>query len=540
MPASTLLSDTRKHRGQSIKRTHNAQKLSSFLVRFSRLILVSWLTLSLPLQSIAAPLPRLFVIEPFSDGQTQSDQIAKRFSTSFKDYLKKSKRLKLEDGKMKARESKDSGLMEAESLKVASIDQFKEGQFEAARGGFVSSLKGFQKSVASIRDMKSVYQTLYYAAASCMALEYDDDAKDFLRQLAAISPEGDFETQVPAKVKKIYEKERKRLLRKKKGAVKIETTPPGAQVWVNGEERCTSPCEIKELARGKHYIWADKTGVGKAGSVVTVKAGWSSPINYNLAPSKKSASNELIPKELLEQIKGRLSEAKVDGQLKEYLDQIAEDQEVKFALFMYLLSEKRELKLFPFLYDANEKKAVALKEFDFKANFSATRITAMKLVKEVEPLMTTFPEDLLVDGVYKPLLDAINQSQDQEKVAVITPPPPSVVPVPPVTPKLPAPKVEPKIEPKEKPVEVAKNEPVKPLIPKGTQDFKAPSKETNPLLPPPKKVKPEEDKKERSILASPWFWTGVGTVIVAGATTTAILLLDSSSDNQSYQSRVEW
>ena len=76
------------------------------------------------------------------------------------------------------------------------------------------------------------------------------------------------------------------------------------------------------------------------------------------------------------------------------------------------------------------------------------------------------------------------------------------------------------------------------ISPKTTKDFKAPPK-TSSLLAPPPKVRKEDEQKD-GLLASPWFWTGVSVALVAGATTGAVLLLDSSSDTQNFQSRVEW
>lgn len=549
MPPSTILHD---HGGDGRDNTQSRMsRQESFPNRVFKSTLLSWLLISIPCLSFALPVPKVFVVPPLVDGQTQTNQIGKRLSSSLKEYLKKSKRLTLEDGKAKLRESKDDQLMEAESIKVSSIDLYKEGKFEEARAGFVSSLKGFHKSTASIRDMKSVYQALYYMAAACMALEYDDDAKDYLRQLAAISPEGNFEVQVPKNVEKKYKRERKRLLKKKRGAIAIETTPPGAQVWVNGEKVCVSPCEVKDLPRGKHYIWAEKAGVGKAGSVTKVKAGWSSPLKYNLKPSKKEKSTDPVPKELLAKIQDKLSNGVVDGQLKEYLDLIAEEQEVGYTVFLFLLTKKRNVKLFSFVYDFNEKRAVATSHFKFKANFSATRITAMKLVKEVEALIKIFPEDKNIDGVYQPLLDAINEMSKDMKVAVVPPVPP-VATVDPVAPKLPKPaKVSPPLPPPPPPVtpsvptpKVTKSAPVPvaakpPLVSPKTDSFKAPPKPKQTLLPPPA-ISKNVDESNDGILASPWFWTGVSVAILAGATTGAILLLDTPSDNQSYQSRVSW
>ena len=392
--------------------------------------------------------------------------------------------------------------------------------------------------------MKSIYQTLYYAAATSMALEYDDDAKDYLRQLAAIAPEGDFEVQVPKKVIKKYNKERKRLLRKKRGAVLIETTPPGAKVWVNGEEKCVSPCEVKDLPRGLHYIWAKKEGVGKAGSVSKVKAGWSSPVKYDLAPAKRAKSTSPVPAENLIEINKRLDQGQVDRQLKEYLDVIGEEQEVTYTAFLYLISKKRKVQLFSFLYDYNEKRTVAIKTFEFRANFSATRITAMKLVKEIETLIKSFPEDQNLDGSYPPLLAAIEASKQTTAVAVAPVPPiaPPVAAPPPITPPKPA--VAPSTQ------SVSPTQEVKPPAPKPSpkalqpppvESFKAPPKTNVPprLLPPPVPPKPTSDDDD-GVLASPWFWTGVSVAIVGGVATGAYLLLDLSPENQSYQSRVEW
>ena len=110
------------------------------------------------------------------------------------------------------------------------------------------------------------------------------------------------------------------------------------------------------------------------------------------------------------------------------------------------------------------------------------------------------------------------------KAKVVTPPKPK----PSLTE---TPKKEVKPEPTKKPSKPS-------LSPKTTKDFKAPPKTSRLLAPPPKANKTED--KKGGILASPWFWTGVSVVLVAGATTGAVLLLDSADENQNFQSRVEW
>ena len=502
---------------------------------------------AIPLYALAKA-PRTFVITTVTDGSQESAQLSKRLDGSLREYLKRSVRVDLVDGKAKRRGSADAVLMEAEATKVSAIDLFNEGKNEEALEGFIAAIKGFQKSVASIRDIKSVYQALYYAGAVSLALEYDGDAKDFFRQLAAIAPEGDFEVTVPEKAKKKYLKERRKLLKKKRGGLTIESTPPGGEVRINGEVRCQTPCEVVDLPRGKHYLSVEKAGVGKTGRVVKVKTGRSSVIRLELAPDKKVKPSAPVTDQMLAALKLSLDKAQVDGQLKEMLDQIGDEQEVTYEVLNYLIVNRRKAHLFTFVYHVNEKRIIATEAFKFKANFSATRITAMKLVKAIEELVQHFPDDAGIDGVYPPLAAALDEvkSKPAPVVAVVKPPTSASPPAtPPATPPTQVqPKPEPKTQPKATQVEPSQSKVTVPspaLTQKTPADLSAPPKDkvlTAPLLPPPSTSQASED--DSSIISSPWFWAGVSVAVVGGVTTGALLLMDDSSDAQRYQSRVVW
>ena len=489
---------------------------------------------------------KVFVAPALHDGQKNSIQIAKKLDSSLRDYLKRNKKMSLADGKAKRRDAGNDQLMEAESLKVSSIDLYLEGKYEKALEGFISSLKGFQRNIAAIRDMKSVFQTLYYTAATCMELEYDADAKDYFRQLATISPEGHFEVKVPAKVEKKYLKERKKLLRKKRGAISIETIPLGVKVWINGKEACVSPCEVKELPRGRHYVWAKKPGVGQSGRLVKVKGGKSASVKLNLSPQKQTKPVEPVTPEMSKVMVSSLGEGKIDGVLKEQLDQIAEEQQVDYVIFTYMVVNKRQAHLFSFLYNVNSKLAVAASPRQFRLNFAATRVAARAAVRELDKLIQRFPEDQNLDGSYPPIVEALKQKSKPKSIPNAPLPSPTVAiqksPVPAATPpaKSSTPPMK-KREPKRPtPPQVAQTPP--PLGPSTPKDLTAPPPSSMNLLPPPPMGTAQSEEGGSNLLTNPWFWTGVGAVVVSGAALGTYFALGSSSDQdlQRFQSRVVW
>lgn len=67
------------------------------------------------------------------------------------------------------------------------------------------------------------------------------------------------------------------------GIVEITTTPPGAQIKINGQDKCVSNCK-EELAPGNYQITATLAGFDPTATGVTVTAGSSIPVSLSLTP----------------------------------------------------------------------------------------------------------------------------------------------------------------------------------------------------------------------------------------------------------------
>lgn len=517
-------------------------------------LLIGIAPLLLAAESLAQVKSRVFVISSFHDGGRKITQISKSFDGTLSDYMKRRDQLTIVDTtKRKSSSGDDTALLRAEDFKVRAVTLFESGNYEEAHKLLTLSIKGFQREVSAIRSMESVFQALYYMAATCLELEYDADAKDYMRQLIAIAPKLEkLPESLPKRVRKIYRKERKRLLRKSKGAISITSQPAGGQVIVNGELSCASPCEVKDLVRGKHYIQLSMADQRTVGQIVEVKSKRVTPVSFDLNASQSpSEAAPIVSKELQAKLYQKLSKGEVDGVLREQLDDIAQHQSSDYVTFTFLALLNRKAQVFAFVYQVSSKVVIALKPASFRLNFAATRVAAKRTAKSVEKAIKRFPEDQNIAGSYAPIPELLQQiaegATQRPSIAAnlpsvaptvtpstVTPPtetsstgtsgapPLATTPTPPAPPSITPP---PAVTPDAEPVVVAR--PPAPAQPD--------------LLPPPASVSGDlTSPRSRSLTSSPWFWTGVGVVVIGGAITTGYLLIDGSGDQQRFQSRVVW
>jgi len=457
------------------------------------------------------PAPRIWLAPTTHDGSTKALQLSARVHTSLKKYLRKTKRFRVEDGKMPkvARRATDGRVAKAESYKYTAIQAFRAGKYEEAEETLKVSLKLYQDAVASVRELDALYQVLIYLGATYTMLDYGGDAKDFYRQLAAVVP-GDYKlpSDIPPKAVKAYEKERKRLLKKKKGALTIESEPAGAQVKVNGVERGVSPCEVRDLPRGTHYVQLVKEGAGKAGSLAKVKAGYATPLKYSLREGPIVQKAEPVTPEQLKRINDQISAGKIGQELRAIADEVGGEQEVQGVLVSHLLDQGGELKLFLYVYVVDEKTTFWLTPQAMRASLSSAQVTAMKSVSDLEEIFPRFPVERQVDGEHAPFTEALKKS------------------------KLVAAGVKVSTGPK----------------PIATLPTKAPAKRAGSTLPPPSNPAllppppaPEEDEDDAGAwYTSTWLWASVGVVALGAAGVGGYYMIENQNKVKNFNGEVVW
>lgn len=464
------------------------------------------------------PAPRLWLAPTTHDGSTLGQQLSKSVLSSVKEYIAKNKRFLVEDGKApKPRTADDPRVGQAESYKHTAIEAFRAGKMEEARETLVTSINLYKAAIASLSSIKSLYQALTYLAAANLALEYDGDAKDVFRDLAAVLPD-DFEwsDDITEAIKQGVAKERKSLAKKKTGGLSITTEPSGATVRIDGVERCKSPCEVKELLPRAHYIQVEKEGAGKAGGVLTVKAGFLHEMRYTLALTPIIERAEPVSSEQLRRLNEPFARGEFGTELRGVLEEISTEQEVQGVLLSHLVTTEREMTLFAYLYILNQQRVFAVTPERFRPNLSGVKIAAMKVVMDMEKIVPAYPEDRVVGESHEPFKVALAAAKVQaagEPVAAVKPLTPFVAPT-----GAPPPKVNLNGE-------------------FGPNNLPPPS---NPALLPSPEIKGSPKDSEGAWYTSPWLWTGVGAVVLGAVGTAGYIMYNNQSEYKTFTSEVAW
>jgi hypothetical protein len=352
---------------------------------------------------------------------------------------------------------------------------------------------------------------LAYLGATYTMLDYGGDAKDLYRQLAAVVPSDyTLPSDHTQEAVKSYQKERKRLSKKKKGALTIESDPPGAQVKVNGVDRCLSPCEVTGLARGTHYVQLEKEGAGKAGSLAKVKAGYATPLSYKLSEAPIIKKSEPVSPEQLKKINDQVSAGQIGQELRTIADEIGGEQEVQGVLVSHLLSQSTGLKLFAYVYVVDEKTAFWVTPQEMRPSLSSAQVVSMKMVSDLEEIFPRFPEERKIDGAHPPFTEALAISKQLAAGVKVSAGPKPIKTTPTLA---------------QSPVAA------KPALPPPSNPA---------LLPPPPKPVEDEEDSEGAWYTSTWLWASVGVVALGAAGTAGYMVIENQNKVKNFSGEVVW
>ena len=101
------------------------------------------------------PAPRLWVADTTHDASRESKQIALRFHSTLKEFLKKNVRIEVEDGKVSKQDGLDDQVRRAESYKYDGLNAFKEKKYEEALKLFSAALKAYQVGISSVSEFSA-------------------------------------------------------------------------------------------------------------------------------------------------------------------------------------------------------------------------------------------------------------------------------------------------------------------------------------------------------------------------------------------------
>lgn len=464
----------------------------------------------MPLGEAQAQLPKPHVwIAPLTATDVPgASLLSEKFDDAVRRQLKRSNALVLTDTVKNTSVSageEDPRVAQAELLRVSGQEALAKGDAATATKSLTAALKLYEEGLASIQKLEAVGTTLAFLADAAIAQDFGGDAKDYLKRLAAILGDGELPDGLQGKTRAMYDKVRAKLLRKKRGVLKITTTPPGATVRLDGVSRGKTPLTIKDLVRGEHYVQVAHPEAGLGAQRVRVKGGKTKEaviaLSTELGPGPAQTADAKVASELIE----RARKGTLDQTFRDQAEAIAAQVRANYVVVGHIAAEGNGFVLTAYLYGTEEKQTAAFDRFKFRADLSSVFVQAANYATAIEKAVTNFPFDRVVHG---------------SLVAATTPrPPPVRRQTPPTAAPRPAPKTR---EPTPEELALAGPLPDEPMDLTGTR----------------RTVEPKNDDDDPWYGAW-WLWTIVGVAVVGGTAYGGYLLLEDE-DQSGFRGEVQW
>jgi hypothetical protein len=450
------------------------------------------------------PPPRVWVGPMQADDVPGARLLSEKFDEATRDQLRRSQKVETTEqgkvGKISAGDA-DPRVEEAERLRVSGKELFAQGKHEEAIAQLKRALVLYEEGLASVGKLEAVAETLGYLGATAMALGYDGDARDYFRNVIAMMPGAEPLDEFPDETKAFFAKTKKKLLKKKKGGLKIVTEPPGATVRVDGEERGKSPLTVKGLVRGNHYVQAYSDAAGLASARVRVKGKGTKEVNLTLATEVGPEPAQKADATLVADLNKLARANDLSPEFREKAEAIGTQTRAACVVVGSIVPQGNNFVLTPYVYGMEEKQVAAMDQFKFRADLSSVFTQSSRFAQAVEEVCNTFPFDKVVTGKL-----------------VAAAPVPAPAPDPPAT------------EPRPSPREIVKNDPK--LSPEPAEPYR-PSSLDDPEQPP-------DDDDDEAWYAAWWVWTLAGAAVIGGTAYAGYVLLQDDDGSDSYDATVVW
>lgn len=458
------------------------------------------------------PKPHVWIAPMTASDVAGAGLLSEKFDEAVRKQLSRSNALVLTD-QVKATTvsagEADPRVAKAELLRVSGKEALAKGDAKGGMQQLNAALKLYEEGLASVQKLEAVGETLAFLAEAAILQDFGGDAKDYLKRLTTILGDADLPSGLDGRTRAMYDKVRAKLLRKKRGTLKITTTPPGATVRLDGITRGKTPLVIKDLVRGDHYVQVEHPEAGLGAQRVRVKGGnireAEVALSQELGPGPAQAADAKVTAALIE----RASKGTLDQTFRDQAEAIAVQVRARYVVVGHIAPQGNGFVLSAYLYGTQEKQTAAFDQFKFRAELSSVFVQAANFASAVEKAVTNFPFDSVVHG--------------NIMVAATPRPPPVRRPPAPATeaPRRRPPPPPEKREPTPEELALSGSLPDEPLDLTGRRA-----------------TRPDDDDDDPWYGAW-WVWTLVGVAVVGGTAYGGYMLLDDDSQT-GFRGEVEW
>ncbi|HLV60956.1 MAG TPA: PEGA domain-containing protein [Fredinandcohnia sp.] len=158
------------------------------------------------------------------------------------------------------------------------------------------------------------------------------------------------------------------------GELRVDTTPPGALVWVDGREALTSPVRVMGLIPGTHYVTIKLPSEDPYTEVVEVRK----DELFHISPDDEAAR----PEGPVATLVAHLSKNRIDDEAKAQLGQLAQAAQADVVLFGGAFADGAEMGIVSFVYAAADGSVSALQRITVNREMLGLTIEVNKVTSE--------------------------------------------------------------------------------------------------------------------------------------------------------------
>ncbi len=201
----------------------------------------------------------------------------------------------------------------------------KGKKFKPAGDAYDAGIKQFLAAFQGADDFKPLSDAYVQLAISHGMRGNDDEAFAVLSDIVRIDPSRELKPpEVVPLFAKLHDKARREYLAKERGAMRFESFPAGAQVFIDGRLMGETPLLAKGIVPGEHFVKVIKTGSGAVWKKVAITGGVEELMRAELAGPASGA---------LASISRTLQTNAVDDKLVQDARRVGEGSKADFVLF---------------------------------------------------------------------------------------------------------------------------------------------------------------------------------------------------------------
>lgn len=189
------------------------------------------------------------------------------------------------------------------------------------------------------------------------------------------------------------------------GELRVDTTPPGALVWVDGREALTSPVRVSGIVPGTHYVSIKLPSQDTYTEVVRIEK----DSLFRISPDEGGASTEGPVTQLVT----HLSQNRLDDSAKSQLAALAQRADADVVVFGAAFADGAEMGIVSFLYSPSEDAISRLQRITLNREMLGATIEINKVSTEFLDRLPSIGEGLSLPAPMaaeaKPGAETINE-----------------------------------------------------------------------------------------------------------------------------------